>query len=320
MSKLRIGLVGASGFARRFHYPSLQAFDDVEMVALAEPVAERREETAREFDVPRQYASHSEMLEKEDLGAVYVVMSPTRSFDVLREVLAAGVPTFMEKPAVLNAYQGDRLAEVAAKAGTINLVAFNRHFIPVLLEAKRRVEEAGPLSHFTVSYYKHNTEAHYYGGAIDFLHCDAIHAVDALRWLGGGEVRRVQSLVRARESKCFNVVNALVEFANGRTGTLLANWVTALRRHTFEFHGLNRSAFVDPDGVTTIVGADPPKSVELDAAEVAGSDDRRVYYGFEGENRHFVDSVKAGRPTGCDIAWAADTHRLVEEILARSPA
>ena len=82
--ELRVGLVGASGFARRFHYPSLRAFDDVEMVALAEPIPERREETAREFDVPRQYASHTEMLQKEDLDAVYVVMAPTRSYDVLR--------------------------------------------------------------------------------------------------------------------------------------------------------------------------------------------------------------------------------------------
>ena len=314
MSRVRVGLIGASGFARANHCESLRRFDDVEMAAVAEPLPERREDFARELGIPRQYATHTDMLEKESLDAVYAVMAPHRSYDVLHHCISLGLPIFIEKPAVLNSYQGFRLAEVEAKSGARTMVAFNRRLMPSLREGLNRARTGGDITHLAVRYYKHMPQAYYYNGAIDFLRSDGIHAVDALRWIGGEPVH-VTSSVRAHHAEVFNTVNAIVTFGSGATGVLLLNFAAAQRVHTFELHSLNCSVFVDPDSVVKVLRAEPNEDITLVSAEIAGGEDRRANYGFEAENRHFIDCVKSGRKPECGIEEAAKSHALVEDIL-----
>lgn len=314
MPKIRIGLIGASGFARKNHYPSLQRFDDVELAAICEPVVEKREELAREFEIQRQFNDHTEMLEKTSLDAVYAVMAPHRSFDVLLRCISEGLPTFMEKPAAMDSASADQLAEAAAKSGALTQVGFNRRSMPIMREARKRVEAGGALTHCVSTFYKHNPDALYYDGVIDFFRCDAIHAVDALRWMGG-EVAKTAGVAATQHGPRRNAVSAVVTFESGATGVLLTNWAAGARVHTFEMHSLNCSAFVDPDGTTTIFQADGDEPILLDVNEVSGSSEQRVTYGLEAENRYFVDCVKAGTMPETNIADAARTHKLVDRIV-----
>ena len=55
------------------------------------------------------------------------------------------------------------------------------------------VEARGPIIQCMSTFHKNTPNALYYDGVIDVLTCDAIHAVDALRWLGGGDVKAVAS-------------------------------------------------------------------------------------------------------------------------------
>ena len=54
----------------------------------------------------------------------------------------------------------------------------------------------------------------------------------------------------------------------------------------------------------------------ITAQEAARSDERRVFYGFTAENRHFIDCIKAGSPPSSSLADAALTMRLVNRIYA----
>lgn len=314
MRKLRIGLIGASNFARKNHYPSLRCFDDVEIAAICEPVVSKREECAREFDVPQQFKDHIEMIENTPLDAVYAVMAPHRSYDVLLRCISEGLPTFMEKPAVVDSSHADKLAEAAAQSGTLTFVGFNRRFMPIMREARKRVEAGGPLTHCVSTYYKHRPDALYFDGAVDFFISDTIHAVDTLRWMGG-EVANVAAATATQHGPRRNAVSAVVNFQSGATGVLQTNWAAATRVCTFEMHSLNCSAFINPDGTSTILHADADEPVLLDVNEVSGSSEQRITYGFEAENRCFVDCVKARRPPENDIADAARTHKLIDNIL-----
>jgi len=65
------------------------------------------------------------------------------------------------------------------------------------------IEERGPMTLCVATFYKNTIGAteHYYGGAVDILTCDAIHAVDTLRWMGG-EVKNLSTKVfRIRKEK-----------------------------------------------------------------------------------------------------------------------
>jgi predicted dehydrogenase len=72
MSRVRAGFIGCGGHAFRNVYPTLK-FAPVDLIATCDLVEERSQEFARTFGALRSYTSHHEMLEKEELDAVFVV-------------------------------------------------------------------------------------------------------------------------------------------------------------------------------------------------------------------------------------------------------
>ncbi len=85
----------------------------------------------------------------------------------------------------------------------------------------------------------------------DILTCDAIHAVDTLRWLGG-EIKKISSDIEKFYAEYNNAFNALLKFENGTIGFLLTNWAAGKRIFSVEMHAKGISAFVEPDNKTVI--------------------------------------------------------------------
>ena len=313
--KVRVGLIGAGAMANRVHYPSLQEMPDVEMAALCDLVGPKLEETATKFDIASTYTSYKEMLAEEELDAVYVLMPPYHLFDVTMDVIESGRHVFIEKPPAVTTFQAELLANAAAEQGVASMVGFNRRFIPLLRQVRERVERQGPITHCVSVFYKNSPEAAYYRGAIDFLHCDAIHAVDMLRWMGG-EVESLASVTTQFGWHHENACHAVVRFRSGASGVLMTDWVTGTRTHVFEMHGPGFSAFVNPNEVARLYDSEAPEGETLGVTEAADSDENRVYYGFFHENRHFIDCIKTGQQPETNLAEAAKSMKLVDELFA----
>lgn len=312
--RVRIAFIGCGNLANRVHYPSLVSFDDAEPVGCCDLISERRERTARRFGIPRAYADYRRMIEETAPDAVYVVLRPHHLYDPLLWVIKQGLPAFLEKPPGVTLGQTRSLAHLAERHGTLTMVGFNRRFIPLLVECRRRVEERGPIIQIVATFYKHMlNQPQYYDGAVDFLTSDVIHCVDVLRWLGG-EVERVASDVSWHYADYPSGFNALFKFEGGATGHLLSSYKVGKRVHTFELHAQGISAFVDPDSEARIYADDGAVEEVLDTREVAGSNEFRMYYGFTAESRHFVDCVKEGRLPQTHLGDAVRTMELVDRI------
>ena len=331
--KIRVAMVGAGGMANYVHYPSLAAFPDVKMVAVCDLDAERLNTTADRYQIEGRFHDYREMIEKTNPDAVYIVMPPHQLYDITVHCLREVHAVFIEKPPGVTADQTRNLAWHAQKHGALTMVAFNRRFIPLLREVRRRVEARGPIIMCRATFLKNTAgvEEHpYYGGATDILTCDAVHAVDMLRWMGG-EVEALASDIRALYAPYPNSFLALMRFVDGAVGTLEANWVVGKRVHTFEMHARGISGFADPNTRAVIYAdatlrssrasslrstSNKDEGETLTAAAAAGSDDFRVYYGFEAENRHFIDCVKSGRQPETNFDDAVKTMELVSRIYA----
>ena len=187
--------------------------------------------------------------------------------------------------------------------------------MPLVLKAKAMVEERGPIIQCVSTFYKdYRGGSPYYNGAIDILHCDAIHAVDMLRFMGG-EVDEVASDVQARAGARYdNMFNALVKFEGDAVGVLLTNWNVGSRVHTFEMHAEGISAYVNPDDRALIFADNASEPQVVTTQEAAGSDEARVYLGFRDENRHFIDCVKSGAQPQTHLRDAAESMDLVDWI------
>ncbi len=315
MKPIRIGFIGAGSLANAMHYPSLAEFEDAQIVAICDLNEQHLNATADKYQVDRRYTNYRQMLEQVDLDAVYVIMPPHHLFDIVIHCLQAKKHVFIEKPPGLTTYQTASFAELAAKNGCLTMCGFNRRFIPLLAQSKSLVEEQGPIIQCTATFLKYHTGGRYYNGAIDILTCDAIHAVDTLRWMGG-EVRALASTIHAYESTFENSFNALIEFENGATGFLVTNWMVGRRVHTFEMHAKGISAFVDGDDCAHVYHGNQEAGRTITAQEAAGSDLRHKSYGFYFENRHFIDCIGQGCEPNTCFADAVKTMELVDRIYA----
>lgn len=317
---VKVGFVGAGNLASRVHYPSLAEIEATDLRAISELDEGRLTDTADQYDVPGRYTNYRDMLEREDLDAVYVVMPPHLLHDIVVDCLQAGKHVFVEKPPGVSTYETEAFAWYAERHNCLTMTGFNRRFIPLLRHCKAVVEAAGPIHMVSVRFHKYDPaidDFGFYRGSVSHLTSDIIHAVDSLRWLAGGEVVEVNAHTRALGRAYINVHAALIEFSSGCSGVLLASRRAGARRHTFEFHGGDVSAYCE-DGVEGMIYRDDSNTPEF----VRGSDlidDPDALHqrsGFQAESRHFMESIQAGVQPLTNFAEAAKTMRLVDQIAA----
>ncbi len=323
MAAVRVALIGAGSMANRVHYPSLASFDDVELVGLCDVVPEKLAATAETFGIRATYTDYRRMLTDVECDAVYALMPPHVLFDVAMDVLSTGSNLFIEKPPAVTTHQTQCLARKAADTGAVTAVGFQRRYHPLVHHCFEKVRDVGQ-PHQVVSHFLKNTQIGdaypYYRGAIDILRCDAVHAVDALRYYCGlSDVRAVASDVRYLDSWYPVTFNALVHFANDTVGILHVNWRTGTRSLKFEFHAAGASAYVDADGEARVWIA-PGKEPEVDTScsKFAGSEEMRVTQGFLQENRAFIDAVKSDSQLHNNLQDAVKTMQLADAIYANA--
>lgn len=316
--KVRLALIGAGGMANGVHYPSLAEMEDVEMAALCDVVEDKLNATADKFGIEKRYTDYRKMIDEVAPDAVYVLMPPHHLFDIVVHVLNQKLHCYIEKPPGVMSEQTRQMANLAEEQGVIGMCAFNRRYMPIMRLCKEKVQASGAINQVVSTFYKQHDAGPYYNGAIDILSCDAVHAVDALRFMGGDVVDCVSS-VRNLGKKFDTSFTALVEFESGAIGVLMANWQTGGRVHTFEMHSHGASAFINPDD-KAILNLNNELSAEIITTQEAagGRTENYHYYGFFGENRHFIDCVKSGKQPETSFADAVKTMELVDLIYASS--
>ena len=314
MKKVNIALIGAGGMANGVHYPSLSECEDVNLVGLCDLVPSKLQATAERFEIDQTFSDYREMLEKTSPDAVYVLMPPQHLYPLVIHCLSQGHHVFIEKPPGVTLHQTKEMARAAEKNDCKTMVGFNRRFIPLLQKVKTIVEARGPIIQCMSTFHKNTPNALYYDGVIDVLTCDAIHAVDALRWLGGGEVKAVASDINSFGSERENSFNALVKFTSGASGYLCTNWAVGGRIHIFEMHARAISAYINPDPGGRAVIHTTEGTTEITTEEAAGSNETHKTYGFYAESRHFVDCIQQDQQPLTCFEDAVKTMELVTAI------
>ena len=203
--------------------------------------------------------------------------------------------------------------KVGEKNKCLTMVGFQRRFSPVIVEARKRVEKKGPIIQCAARFMKNHFAGPYYDGASDILTCDAIHAVDSLRWMGG-EVKKIVSSVKNFYAEYDNTFNALLEFESGAVGMLLTNWVVGKRIFQVEMHAKGISGFAEPDDKAVIYKDNEEKEEIILTQDAAKSKQMYKYAGFFAENRHFIDCLKKGKQPTTNFSDSVKTMELVDRI------
>lgn len=333
-SALRIGVIGAGGIARSVHLPSLRELPGVELVAICDLIEERATAQASRFSIPRTYTLYPEMLRKEKLDAVFVLVEPRNIFNVAIGCLEAGLHTFMEKPPGVTSYQAESLLRASQAAKRILQVGFNRRHIPVVKHVLDIMRNTTTITQVEGRFMKCGTAAFDKGGLSAF-ESDAIHAIDLVRSFANGTPVSAATVRGQVQDVVPNSWNSVVRFDNGVVATIRANYQTGGRTHTFEIHGPGASAFInlglggddcEAQILTTAgkggysraaAGAAAFGLQKIDGKALAGSEQFYRYYGYYQEDEHFLESVRLGAEPETSIADAVKTFHFVD-LLASS--
>jgi len=312
---LNVAFIGAGEMANAVHYPSVAKSKDAILVAVSDLDEKRRKETAAKYGIPAHYGDYKQMLEREKIDAVYVIMSPRFVRPIILDCLAAGKHVFTEKPLGVSAAEAREMAAAATKNKLTTAVAFNRRFSAVLAEAMRLVEARGPINTVMAEFHKDMKE-NYENNKVSIIRTDIVHVIDILSWVGG-EVARCQSCVdRLQGEDWLNNANALIRFKRGAVGILSANRKNGNRYERFEFHGKGISAYVRAPDMAEIFETGKKEPRILKGADLCGTDEFRITYGYDAETRHFLESVAQGQDCENNFAAAVRSMELAELIEA----
>ena len=124
----RIGVIGTGWWATRAHLPAIVANPDSELVAIADPIDEKRERARSAFEPTRSYSGHREMLDNEDLDGVVIAVPHTAHFDVAMDALRAGCHLMLEKPMVVEPRHAATLLDESAQRGLEIIVGYPYHY------------------------------------------------------------------------------------------------------------------------------------------------------------------------------------------------
>jgi len=132
---MRVGFVGTGGIATESHLPALKEMEGVEIAALCDVARERAEEAATNFG-GRAYDDYQEMLDREDLDALFVCVPPFAHTDAELAAARKKIHLFVEKPIVLDMEKGLEIAEAIEKSGVISCVGYQLRYVPVAAAAR----------------------------------------------------------------------------------------------------------------------------------------------------------------------------------------
>ncbi|MBN1556601.1 MAG: Gfo/Idh/MocA family oxidoreductase [Lentisphaerae bacterium] len=245
--KLRAAVIGLG--MGRHHAREYAEHRRVELVALADPDADRLAEIGNLHKVPRLYADARKMLRDEDLDLVSVATPNAYHAPLSIAALQAGCHVLCEKPMAMNARQARRMAETARSAGRRLMINFSYRFDPQSRALKREVDRGvlGDVYFGRTVWLRRQgvperesffLQSHSGGGPLIDL---GVHRLDLALWLMGHPKPRwvmagtYDHLARAWARKkgyryeVEDLAVALIRFDNGATLEVESSWMSHIQ-------------------------------------------------------------------------------------------
>ena len=307
MEPLRVGFIGAGGFARHTIYPALH-LAPVALQAVCDMDEEKAKDAAGKFGAGRWYTDRHKMWEQEDLEALIISMRPDPRQSLVREALEAGYHVFVPKPPAPSLADATELAETSDQTGKTLMINFQRRFSLGVTRAKEIMaqESFGQLTQLFCSFCS-GTYPTVQWYLLDF----AIHHFDLAQYIAGPakEIAVFHNEVGGQGS--FAVA---VEFENGAVGNLQLNSQRLWQRNYDRIEITGQGEYIVLDGLWEIAHYADSQNVFTDNY----SDQRNGELTGDGHSlTEFVNAIRENREPIASINDCLKSMRLYEAVLEK---
>ena len=131
MKKIRLGVIGTGLAWERLHYPAiLELQDKYEIAALANRTRADAENFARKINLDQKnvYDDYSELLKRDDIDAVDILVPIDLNYKVSEDVANTGKSFICEKPMAPDMEQAEKYLELSRKKNLKILIAENYRY------------------------------------------------------------------------------------------------------------------------------------------------------------------------------------------------
>lgn len=308
---VRLGLIGCGEHSESGHATPLARYKaahpkEIDLVAVCDLKLEKAKDFCSRYGFSKAYSDFDEMLAREELDGCVSVVPVEAIARVGIKLLEAKIPCVVEKPLAASKEELEQLVKVALSTQTPNMVSVNRRFMPLLNRAISWSRTAGELRYVRSTLTRHaRTEP-------EFLWTTAVHAIDALRHIGGeiaeAEIRTLNA--RQRETPWY-VIN--LRFESGVLGRIDVLPTGGMLEETYELIG---------DGFRTIVTCPfgPQRAWrsfhnnQLVVEEVSVDEPEDVLNGCYDEACEFIAALSGNRNPTASIEDVSQSAQLCLEM------
>ncbi|GAB2579958.1 Gfo/Idh/MocA family protein [Microlunatus antarcticus] len=318
---MRIGLIGL-GRIGAFHADTLIRHDEVDELVVTDAMPGMAEAAASRLGATP--VADAEALLASRLDGVVIASSTPTHLGLLRAAVAAGIPTFCEKPVAEDPYAVAGLVGEIERSGVPVQIGFPRRFDPAFVAAKA-ASDAGELGWLTTV--RSTTmdpappPAAYVASSGGIFRDCAIHDFDAVRWVTGREVVEVYAVGGNRGDALFadandvDTASTLLTFDDGTLGVVSDTRYNGQGYDVrLELHGSEGSISAGLDDGLPFRSADPTLAFPAGPAHTFFMD--RFATAFQIELSTFL-AVAAGRQAspctitdGLEASWIAEAATL----------
>jgi predicted dehydrogenase len=136
---IRVGIIGQGRSGYDIHAKHLATDKKYKIVAVAEPLADRRAQAEQEFGAAT-YADYREMIRRDDLDLVVNSTPSHLHVPVSLDILASGHNVLCEKPLARRAAEVDKLIAASKKAGKLLAIFQQSRFAPYFEQVKKVID------------------------------------------------------------------------------------------------------------------------------------------------------------------------------------
>lgn len=189
MAILNYGILSTSSIAPRF-IAAIRESGAGNIIALSSRTIEKAKEKAKEWDIPKAYGSHIELLNDPEVNIVYISSVNSEHYSQAKAALEYGKNVVCEKPCTMKPDETRELFSIAHEKNLFFMEAEKMLFLPALIEVKKRIEN-GELGKIYMADMSHSFSSSYNTWMFDPklgggpLYSSGIYAVQLLLWMFG---------------------------------------------------------------------------------------------------------------------------------------
>ena len=317
--KLRGAISGFGEVAARGHLPGWLTREGVSIVAIHEPVAERREVAMRTFKSARIYDDLGLMLDGESPDFVDIASPPAYHAGAIRAALEAGAHVLSEKPLCLELVQFDELTKLAAARSRVLMCVHNWKHAPSMAVARHALASGrlGSLRFISIDRmrtepaggagkWRSETSS---GGGILIDH--GWHAFYLAQWLMDDAPQSVSAALSHHDG-LDDVADLRVMYPNDRLARIHLSWRSPVRRTSTLLYGTN--AMLEIEGDRVILTERSGKVEDLSVQDAPDDSYHSAWFGKVAED--FERAIAAGTASAAVSRNLTETHAALALILA----